>query len=96
MLGDVLATHDVSETLGGIALLSINHLDRDDALVAMRRRNARLDAEIQAIESYPPHSTGIGVDVAIDRRLSILNSDRNWFTDGLHLAADVLTGKSEL
>jgi DNA-binding PadR family transcriptional regulator len=79
MLVGVLAEPVIAEPPGDIALMFIDHLDRDVAVAAIEARIASLTVAIEALESSPPHGAGIGVDMAIRRRAVLLRADRDWF-----------------
>jgi len=80
MLRDILAEPVQNEPHGDIALMFIDHLDRDIALEVISQRIARLDAEIDTLTASPPHGVGLGVDLAISRRLALVQADREWFS----------------
>jgi DNA-binding PadR family transcriptional regulator len=79
LLEAILANPVMSEPPGDIALMFVDHLSREQALAAISRRLETLDAEIATLAAAPGHGAGIGVDLAINRRLSLLRADRDWF-----------------
>jgi len=83
MLRTILSTPEIVNPPGDIALMFIDHLDRAEALAAIEQRIAVLQAEIEQMEAMPPHEVGIGVDLAIARRLALLRADRDWFSAAL-------------
>jgi DNA-binding PadR family transcriptional regulator len=80
MLRTILSRPEIVTPPGDIALMFIDHLDRAEALAAIEQRIAALQAEIEQMEAMPPHEVGIGVDLAIARRLALLRADRDWFS----------------
>jgi DNA-binding PadR family transcriptional regulator len=79
MLQSILAEPLITEPPGDIALMFIDHLDRATARQAIQQRLARLDREIEILAAAPPHEVGLGVDLALGRRLALLRADREWF-----------------
>lgn len=79
MLQSILAEPLFVEPPGDIALMFIDHLDRSTARQAIEQRLATLEREIEALEAAPPHEVGLGVDLALSRRLALLRADRDWF-----------------
>lgn len=80
MLHTILREPEIVTPPGDIALMFIDHLDRAEALAAIEQRIAALQGEIEQMEAMPPHDVGIGVDLAIARRLALLRADRDWFS----------------
>lgn len=64
---------------GDIAVMYIASIDPDVAIGALEKRIDRMDAQIAELEGTPKHPNVIGVDLAIERRLTILRADREWF-----------------
>lgn len=83
MLSTILSEPEIVTPPGDIALMFIDNLDRAEALAAIEQRIAALQAEIEQMEAMPPHEVGIGVDLAIARRLALLRADRDWFSAAL-------------
>ena len=79
MLKSILAEPLIVEPPGDIALMFIDHLDRATARQAIQQRLVTLEQEIEALEAAPPHEVGLGVDLALSRRLALLRADRDWF-----------------
>jgi DNA-binding PadR family transcriptional regulator len=64
---------------GDIAVMYIHFLDPEKAIAALEQRVATMDAQIGELAAAPKHPNVIGVDLAIERRLALLRTDRDWF-----------------
>ncbi|CEH30371.1 PadR family transcriptional regulator [Aneurinibacillus migulanus] len=66
---------------GDIGLMFLDYLSPVEAVHYLRERLQRLETQIQAYESAPEHTSNPSVDLAIDRRLRLMRSDREWLVD---------------
>jgi DNA-binding PadR family transcriptional regulator len=89
MLVTVLEEPNAGLPPGDIAVMYIASLDPDRAADALDRRITVLEEQISELEAAPKHPNVIGVDLAIERRLTLLRADRDWFRD---LIARLRTG----
>lgn len=78
-----LAEPDHIAPLGDIALMFLDHVSRAEGIQLLRQRLAKLDVEIARYEQAPPHEHGVGVDLALERDLCLLQTDRAWLTETL-------------
>lgn len=90
MLAGILASPVFAEPQGDIALMFVDYLDRDVAQAALQSRIDRLNTEIAGLERAPVHGTGVGVDLAINRRLELVRADRAWFLSVLARLPEML------
>jgi DNA-binding PadR family transcriptional regulator len=81
MLVSVLEEPSGSLPPGEIAVMYIASLDPEAAIGALERRLTAMDEHIAELEEAPKHPTVIGVDLAIERRLTLLRADREWFAN---------------
>lgn len=79
MLVAVLQEPSQSLPPGDIAVMYIAALDTDAAIEALERRVAAMDEHVTELESTPLHPTVVGVDLAIERRLTLMRADLDWF-----------------
>ncbi len=79
MLISVLQEPSESLPPGDIAVMYIAALDVDTAISALEQRVATMDEQIAELESAPLHPNVVGVDLAIERRLTLTRADRDWF-----------------
>lgn len=79
MLVSVLEEPSSSLPPGEIAVMYIASLAPEAAIGAIERRLAAMDGHIAELEEAPMHPTVVGVDLAIERRLTLLRADRDWF-----------------
>lgn len=77
----VAVLQEPSESLppGDIAVMYIAALDTDTAISALEQRVATMDEQVAELESAPRHPNVVGVDLAIERRLTLMRADRDWF-----------------
>lgn len=66
---------------GDIGLMFLDYLSREDVLRCLQTRLANLEAQIAAYSQVPPHENHPSLDLAIDRRLRLMRSDREWLMD---------------
>lgn len=79
MLVAVLADPSATLPPGDIAVMYVASLAPSDAIAALERRIEAMDEHIAELESTPLHPNVIGVDLAIERRLTLMRADREWF-----------------
>lgn len=89
MLVTVLEEPNAGLPPGDIAIMYIASLDPARAAEALERRISSMDEHIAELEGTPKHPNVIGVDLAIERRLTLLRADREWFHN---LVARLRTG----
>lgn len=63
---------------GSIGLMFLDHLPPDEQLDCLERKLAKLDELVRLTELAPRHGHGIGVDLSIDHRVSLLRCERDW------------------
>ncbi len=73
-----LETPDRLGGAGDIGMMFLDSLPEGDALALLERRLVQLDEQIAAYERAPKHEHGLGVDLALDRQLTLLRADRAW------------------
>lgn len=78
LLRMTLAQADRLALTGNIGLMFLDHLPRDEAVICLRQRLARLDEQIAALAALPQHRHGLGVDLALTREQVLLRADRDW------------------
>lgn len=79
MLISVLQEPGESLPPGDIAVMNIAVLDTDAAIEALERRVAAMDEHITELESTPLHPNVVVVDLAMERPLTLMRADRDWF-----------------
>jgi DNA-binding PadR family transcriptional regulator len=79
MLPEVLRRPVEGHPPGDIALMYISHMDAEIAASALDERISAMSEEIAELEGLPRHPNVFGVDLAIERRLTLLRADREWF-----------------
>ena len=82
LLRSNLAVPDSLGGAGDIGMMFLDSLPAYEALALLERRRAQLDEQIAAYERAPKHEHGLGVDLALDRQLTLLRADRAWL-DGV-------------
>jgi DNA-binding PadR family transcriptional regulator len=78
LLRSNLATPDRLGGEGDIGMMFLDSLPVKDALALLERRRVQLDEQIVAYEQAPKHEHGLGVDLALERQLTLLRADREW------------------
>ncbi len=78
-----LAEPDHIALPGDIALMFLDHVSGVEGIRLLQQRLAKLEAQIARYEQAPPHEHGIGVDLALERDLRLLQTDRAWLTETL-------------
>ena len=63
---------------GDVAVMFLDHLDRDEAVACLERRLAELDARLADYPRPPEHGHGVGVGLAIERQRALLQAEREW------------------
>ncbi|HEX6799578.1 MAG TPA: helix-turn-helix transcriptional regulator [Ktedonobacterales bacterium] len=77
-----LETLDRLGGAGDIGMMFLDSLPPAEALALLEHRRAQLDEQIAAYERAPKHEHGVGVDLALDRQLTLLRADLAWL-DGV-------------
>ncbi len=78
LLRSNLETQDRLGGSGDIGMMFLDSLPAGEARALLERRRAQLDEQIAAYERAPKHEHGLGVDLALDRQLTLLRADRAW------------------
>jgi DNA-binding PadR family transcriptional regulator len=65
---------------GGIGLMFLDHLPPAERLDYLRQRLADLDQQVALYSQAPPHRHQMGVDLAINRQLTLLRADHAWLS----------------
>lgn len=63
---------------GDIGLMLLNYLSREDAILSLQQRLAKLDALLATPVQVPQHGGRLSVDLALDHLLAIRRADRDW------------------
>lgn len=66
---------------GDIGLMFLNYLSPDEAVRCLTTRLENLEEQLQVYERATEHANNPGVDLAIDRRLHLMRSDREWLRE---------------
>jgi DNA-binding PadR family transcriptional regulator len=94
LLRENLQAADRPALSGDIGLMFLDELPRDEVLISLRERLARLEQRIEIYQKAPPHGHGLGVDLSIDHMLHLLRADHAWLEraiDGIASAAPEIT-----
>ena len=83
LLRGSLAEPDHITPPGDIALMFLDHVSKAEGIQLLQQRLAKLEALIVRYEQAPPHEHGVGVDLALERDLRLLQTDRAWLTETL-------------
>lgn len=78
LLRENLAATDEVTFAGDIGLMLLNYLDREEALVCLHQRLAKLDALLAERPAVPPHDNKLSLDLARDHLLTLRRADRDW------------------
>lgn len=73
-----LETPDRLGGAGDIGLMFVDSLPADEAVALLERRRVQIEGQIAAYERAPRHEHGLGVDLALDRQLTLLRADHAW------------------
>ncbi|MBN6189451.1 helix-turn-helix transcriptional regulator [Aneurinibacillus sp. BA2021] len=66
---------------GDIGLMFLDYLPPEEALRTLEVRLAHIEEQIKSYEQVPEHKNQPSVDLAIDRRRRLMQSDRDWLAD---------------
>ncbi|BAU28065.1 PadR family transcriptional regulator [Aneurinibacillus soli] len=66
---------------GDIGLMFLDHLPHEEALSYLRARLLKLEEQIEMYANIPYHGPQSSIDLTVDRRLRLLQSDRDWLTE---------------
>lgn len=82
-----LAEADRVTSAGDVGLMFLDALPRQEGVELLGRRLAHLDEQITLYERTPQHGLGLGVDLTVERQLTLLRADRDWLAGALERLA---------
>jgi len=63
---------------GNIGIMFLDHLPQSEVIECLTSRLVKVNEMLKALEQVPPHKHGVGVDLALDHRLTIMRCNRDW------------------
>lgn len=82
-----LAEADRVTSAGDVGLMFLDALPRAEGLALLRQRLTQVDEQIALYERSPQHGLGLGIDLTIERHLTLLRADRSWLAGALERLA---------
>lgn len=65
---------------GDVGLMFLDALPRAEGVALLRRRMEKLDEQTAFYERSPQHGLGLGIDLTVERHLTLLRADRAWLS----------------
>lgn len=81
LLREVLSSTDETTPAFEIGIMFIDHDSARDALAFLAARLDNIERLLDTYRSAPKHPNGLGVDLAIDRRIRMYEADREWLKE---------------
>jgi DNA-binding PadR family transcriptional regulator len=83
LLRENLASFVPQVITGEAGFMFLDVLPRSEVVELLHRRLAALEAYLVQLDQVPPHTQGIGVDLAIERQHILMQADAHWLADVL-------------
>jgi len=80
LLREVLSSADDTIPAEEIGIMFIDHLSARDALACLEARLKKIERMIDEYRNVPKHN-GLGVDLAISRRIRMFEANRDWLKE---------------
>ncbi|GIQ66368.1 PadR family transcriptional regulator [Paenibacillus cisolokensis] len=85
LLREVLASTDETIPAFEIGMMFIDHESVRDALACLKGRLENTERLLDTYRNAPKHPNGLGIDLAIDRRIRMYEADRDWLKETIAL-----------
>lgn len=78
LLQRLLVNTDDRTEAADIALMFSDYIDRKHMLSLLQERAAKLEAQMDEVQSTPSHEDAPGVDLALQRKFALLQAEHAW------------------
>ncbi|OUM86119.1 MAG: hypothetical protein BAA01_01970 [Bacillus thermozeamaize] len=81
LLRELLASTDETTHAEEISIMFLDHLSVQDALACLTVRLKKIERMIDTYRNLPKHHNGLGVNLAISRRIRLCEANRDWLKE---------------
>jgi len=92
LLREGLSSADETIPAEEISLMFLDHLPVRDVLACLTARLSKIERTLDAYRNVPKHGNGMGVDLAVSRRIRMCEANRDWLIETI----DFLKKQAEL
>lgn len=94
LLQELIVETDARASAADIALMFLDWLERDRVVSLLRQRASKLQALADQLCATPRHKDAPAVDYAVQRKLALLQAEKEWIFDLISRLEDAQSGDS--
>ncbi|GFR38058.1 PadR family transcriptional regulator [Insulibacter thermoxylanivorax] len=93
LLRRILTSPEMTVPEGNIGIMFLDYLSLADVVECLNQRLHKIEEKLKVYANIPKHSNqhGLGVDLAIDHRITLMTADRDWLLRTIDILRQKMT-----